>query len=47
MKKDKIVENMGEYTYKSICDGTFDLNQVYKSIMVYQPDPLLTNKEIE
>lgn len=38
---------MGEFTYKSICEGTFDLNSVYKQLVAYHPDPLLVNKELD
>jgi hypothetical protein len=35
-KKDNIIENMGENTYKKICDGTFDINKIYKNIIPYE-----------
>jgi hypothetical protein len=46
-KRLKICETLGKEAYDKICDGSYDMAQVYKDLIKYSPEPLLANKEIE
>lgn len=47
MKKDRIIEQMGDQNYKTICEGKYEFNQIYKKLMKYHPDPILNEIEMD